>query len=66
MDNGEPVLSSICTVLVELSDVNENLSPPLFDDIAHEATVYGKICIYMFEYNVLKIFIDLEKFRNYY
>uniref|UniRef100_A0AAF5PQC7 Cadherin domain-containing protein n=2 Tax=Wuchereria bancrofti TaxID=6293 RepID=A0AAF5PQC7_WUCBA len=40
MDNGEPMLSSICTVLVEFSDVNENLFPPLFDDIAREATVY--------------------------
>ncbi|VDN46419.1 unnamed protein product, partial [Gongylonema pulchrum] len=40
MDNGEPMLSSICTLLVELSDVNENLFPPLFDDIALETTIY--------------------------
>lgn len=42
MDNGEPMLSSICTVLVEFSDVNENLFPPLFDDIAYETSVYGE------------------------
>lgn len=42
MDNGEPMLSSICVVMVELSDVNENLFPPLFDDIARETTVYGE------------------------
>ncbi|OZC11535.1 hypothetical protein X798_01393 [Onchocerca flexuosa] len=46
MDNGEPMLSSICTVLVELLDVNENLSPPLFDDIAHETTVYENMPVW--------------------
>ncbi|CAG9538889.1 unnamed protein product [Cercopithifilaria johnstoni] len=46
MDNGEPMLTSICTVLVELSDVNENLFPPLFDDIAREITVYENMPIW--------------------
>ncbi|KAL4002923.1 Cadherin domain family protein [Acanthocheilonema viteae] len=46
MDNGEPMLSSICTVLVEFSDVNENLFPPLFDDIAQEATVYENMPVW--------------------
>uniref|UniRef100_A0A0R3RMF6 Cadherin n=1 Tax=Elaeophora elaphi TaxID=1147741 RepID=A0A0R3RMF6_9BILA len=45
-DNGEPMLSSICTVLVEFSDVNENLFPPLFDDIARETTVYENMPIW--------------------
>ncbi|VDK86986.1 unnamed protein product, partial [Litomosoides sigmodontis] len=46
MDNGEPMLSSICTVAVELSDVNENLFPPLFDDIARETTVYENMPVW--------------------
>uniref|UniRef100_A0A915PC44 Uncharacterized protein n=1 Tax=Setaria digitata TaxID=48799 RepID=A0A915PC44_9BILA len=46
MDNGEPMLSSICTVLVEFSDVNENLFPPNFDDIAQETTVYENMPIW--------------------
>ncbi|MCP9259219.1 BMA-PRK-1 [Dirofilaria immitis] len=46
MDSGEPMLSSICTVLVELSDVNENLSPPLFDDIAYETVVHENMPVW--------------------
>ncbi|EJD75084.1 cadherin domain-containing protein [Loa loa] len=46
MDKGEPMLSSICTVLVEFSDVNENLFPPLFDDIAYETSVYENMPVW--------------------
>uniref|UniRef100_A0A915BTY2 Cadherin domain-containing protein n=3 Tax=Parascaris TaxID=6254 RepID=A0A915BTY2_PARUN len=40
MDNGHPTFSTVCTVLVELIDVNENVHAPVFSDIAHEASVY--------------------------
>ncbi|VDN03543.1 unnamed protein product [Thelazia callipaeda] len=46
MDNGEPMLSSICKVIVELSDVNENLFPPMFDDIAQETTIHENMPIW--------------------
>ncbi|VDO27944.1 unnamed protein product [Haemonchus placei] len=41
-DNGETVLSTNCSFVVELEDVDENLHPPEFDDIALEASVYGR------------------------
>ncbi|KHJ77698.1 cadherin domain protein [Oesophagostomum dentatum] len=41
-DNGEVVLSTTCSLVVELEDVDENLHPPEFGDVALEASVYGK------------------------
>ncbi len=41
-DNGIPKLKTECAIAVDLIDVNENMQPPLFDDIAHEASVYGR------------------------
>uniref|UniRef100_A0A914UQL5 Uncharacterized protein n=1 Tax=Plectus sambesii TaxID=2011161 RepID=A0A914UQL5_9BILA len=38
-DNGQPQFSTICSLLVELIDVNENLHPPVFDDFVLEASV---------------------------
>lgn len=50
MDNGHPTFSTVCTVLVELIDVNENVHAPVFSDIAHEASVYGELlCFRCFE-----------------
>ncbi|VDK18559.1 unnamed protein product [Anisakis simplex] len=40
MDNGQPTFSTVCRLVVELIDVNENAHPPIFSDIAHEASVY--------------------------
>uniref|UniRef100_A0A7I4YD34 Cadherin domain protein n=1 Tax=Haemonchus contortus TaxID=6289 RepID=A0A7I4YD34_HAECO len=44
-DNGETVLSTNCSFVVELEDVDENLHPPEFDDIALEASVYENMPI---------------------
>lgn len=41
MDNGQPILSSTCEVIIELVNVNENVYPPRFSDIAYEASIYG-------------------------
>lgn len=60
MDNGEPMLSSICTVLVEFSDVNENLFPPVFDDIAQETGVYGE----NYTASALKVSIIAKQFNT--
>ncbi|KAK0415819.1 hypothetical protein QR680_012137 [Steinernema hermaphroditum] len=40
-DNGNPFLSTTCHVVVELSDVNENLNPPRFgdSDMVYDVTV---------------------------
>lgn len=35
------MLSTTCSFVVELEDVDENLHPPEFEDIALEASVYG-------------------------
>uniref|UniRef100_A0A183V1J2 Cadherin domain protein n=1 Tax=Toxocara canis TaxID=6265 RepID=A0A183V1J2_TOXCA len=45
MDNGQPMFSTICTVLIELVDVNENAHAPVFTDVAHEASVYENMPI---------------------
>jgi hypothetical protein len=42
-DNGRPRFSTVCTVLIELIDVNENTNAPIFDDIVHESSVYGRL-----------------------
>uniref|UniRef100_A0A1I7XKI7 Cadherin domain-containing protein n=1 Tax=Heterorhabditis bacteriophora TaxID=37862 RepID=A0A1I7XKI7_HETBA len=44
-DNGETVLSTTCTFVIELLDIDENLYAPEFDDIAHEASVYENMPI---------------------
>ncbi|VDM79530.1 unnamed protein product [Strongylus vulgaris] len=44
-DNGEVVLSTTCSYIVELEDVDENLHPPEFDDVALEASVYENMAI---------------------
>ncbi|VDN22902.1 unnamed protein product [Cylicostephanus goldi] len=44
-DNGEVVLSTTCSYVVELEDVDENLHPPEFDDVALEASVYDILVI---------------------
>uniref|UniRef100_A0A0K0DCV8 Fat-like cadherin-related tumor suppressor homolog n=1 Tax=Angiostrongylus cantonensis TaxID=6313 RepID=A0A0K0DCV8_ANGCA len=44
-DNGETVLSTTCSFVVELEDVDENLFPPEFDDVALEASVYENMPI---------------------
>ncbi|KAK5966297.1 hypothetical protein GCK32_008888, partial [Trichostrongylus colubriformis] len=44
-DNGETVLSTTCSFVIELEDVDENLHPPEFDDIALEASVYENMPI---------------------
>lgn len=42
-DRGNPQLSSVCSLEVEIMDVNENQFPPQFEDFALNATVYGLI-----------------------
>ncbi|RCN26808.1 cadherin domain protein, partial [Ancylostoma caninum] len=44
-DNGEVVLSTTCSFVVVLEDVDENLHPPEFDDVALEASVYENMAI---------------------
>ncbi|KAK6741188.1 hypothetical protein RB195_009193 [Necator americanus] len=44
-DNGEVVLSTTCSFIVELEDVDENLHAPEFDDVALEASVYENMPI---------------------
>ncbi|KAJ1373971.1 hypothetical protein KIN20_036538 [Parelaphostrongylus tenuis] len=44
-DNGETVLSTTCSFVVDLEDVDENLFPPEFDDVALEASVYENMPI---------------------
>jgi hypothetical protein len=41
-DNGQPQFSSICNLLVNVHDVNENMYAPQFDTFAKEMKVYGK------------------------
>uniref|UniRef100_A0A0N5A589 Cadherin domain-containing protein n=1 Tax=Parastrongyloides trichosuri TaxID=131310 RepID=A0A0N5A589_PARTI len=38
-DNGKPRLSTLCTLEIFLEDVNENISPPIFDDLEIEASI---------------------------
>jgi protocadherin Fat 1/2/3 len=41
-DSGRPQFSSICTLLVHVHDVNENMYAPQFDTFAKEMKVYGR------------------------
>ena len=41
-DNAESVLSTSCEVVIDLIDVDQNINSPEFDDVAHEASVYGR------------------------
>ncbi|CAI4228047.1 unnamed protein product [Auanema sp. JU1783] len=44
-DNGESILSTTCFFVVQLSEVIEESVGPLFDNVAHEATVYENMPI---------------------
>ena len=42
-DNGDSPLSTVCHLIVELVDVNENRYAPRFEDTVLEASVYGEL-----------------------